>query len=216
MGTRKLFIAGLCAFALQSNSQGAGKEPENGVPIFYGRPVVGVIASQIDGDNASGYNKFGYQLGMLSGFRWAELGFGAIEMQMGIAERGSRRAFNPLTFEQAFHIRTQQLELKFGGVGFYSLPEVGAIQLLAGMRYCRLLNVQEMEGFNPGIANDFRKNSAMLELGIGKSMGTHIELRATVDFGISSLVRSNFRSVFFPTGVYHNGVAVSVLWKLEK
>ena len=33
---------------------------------FYSYPEVLILASQIDGDNASGYNKFGYQLSIVN------------------------------------------------------------------------------------------------------------------------------------------------------
>ena len=49
--------------------------------------------SQLDGDQASGYNKFGYNVGVITGFRWQKEGFSAMEFQMSACERGSRRAF---------------------------------------------------------------------------------------------------------------------------
>ena len=59
-----------------------GQVVEEKIHSFYGRPLMGILASQMDGDQASGYNKFGYQVGMATGYRLSEKKkFDAIEMQ---------------------------------------------------------------------------------------------------------------------------------------
>jgi hypothetical protein len=182
--------------------------------VFYGKPLVGVIASQLDGDQASGYNKFGYQLGMITGVRWNDDGFNALEMQMSINERGSRRAFDPITFVNAFHIRCRQVELQVNGVYDADLPVLDAVSFITGLRYAKLLKVEETEGVNPGISEDFAKGNVMIELGLTKSISNAMDLRFTWDYSLSSAVKQDRRNVLYPTGVYHNGVGVSALFKL--
>jgi hypothetical protein len=181
---------------------------------FYGKPLVGVIASQLDGDQASGYNKFGYQLGMITGVRWNDDGFNALEMQMSINERGSRRAFDPITFVNAFHIRCRQVELQVNGVYDADVPVLDAVSFIAGLRYAKLLKVEETEGVNPGISEDFAAGNVMIELGLTKSISNSMDLRFTWDYSLSSAVKQDRRNVLYPTGVYHNGVGVSALFKL--
>jgi Outer membrane protein beta-barrel domain len=43
----------------------------------------GVIASQIDGDALSGFNKFGYQIGLLGGYSFNEAHWFVLELQYG-------------------------------------------------------------------------------------------------------------------------------------
>lgn len=183
---------------------------------FYGRPLLGVIASQLDGDQASGYNKFGYQLGMVTGFRWNNDGFSGLEMQMSMNERGSRRAFDPITFVNAFHIRCRQVELQLNGLYDVEVPVVGFLSICAGIRYAKLLSVEEVEGTNPGIAEDFKKGIMMLELGVTKSLSEGVDLRLTWDYSLSNAVKQDGGNVLYPTGVYHNGVGAAVLLKLGK
>lgn len=181
---------------------------------FYGKPFLGVLASQLDGDQASGYNKFGYHLGLVTGYRMNDDGFSGIEMQMSVAERGSRRAFDPITFVNAFHIRCRQVELQVNGLYQTEVPMLGSIELLGGLRVAKLLEVVETEGTNPGIAQDFSKGNLMLEFGVTKSVGDRVDLRITWDYSLLSAVKQDFRNVFYPTGVYHNGVGVSALFDL--
>ena len=214
-------IAGLFCLAMYANVGIASiltdlSDPETPPLGFYGRPLVGVIASQLDGDQASGYNKFGYQLGMVTGFRWNDDGFSGLEMQMSMNERGSRRAFDPITFVNAFQIRCKQVELQLNGLYDVEAPVVGLLSICGGLRYAKLLSVEEVEGTNPGIAEDFRKGSMMFELGVTKSVSELMDLRLTFDYGLSNAVKQDGGNVFYPTGVYHNGVGAAVLLKLGK
>ena len=50
----------MTTFFVSSELEGqVNREEDRG---FYGFPMVGLLASQIDGDQAGGYNHFGYQL----------------------------------------------------------------------------------------------------------------------------------------------------------
>lgn len=196
---------------LKAEGQSVGE-----VRKFYGHPTVGILMSQLDGDQASGYNKFGYQVGMITGYRWKTRGFSAMEFQMSACERGSRRAFDPITFVNAFHIRCRQVELQINGVYTMEAPRLGSLNLLAGVRYGRLLSVNETEGTNPGIGEDFRKGVMMLEIGATKPVLEGVLMRVTWNYSLNSAVIQDFRNVFYPTGVYHNGVGVSALLRLGK
>ena len=151
------------------NSKATDGEPMG----FYGRPMLGVLMSQIDGDQASGYNKLGFQVGMSTGYRWKGKGINALEMQMALAERGSRRAFNAETMVNEFHIRCRQIELQLNAIRPLSVGGLGAVDLVAGLRAFRVLDVRETQGYNPGIANDFRKNGVMIHSGVGRTIDEH-------------------------------------------
>jgi hypothetical protein len=192
----------------------ANLKAADGEPMgFYGRPMLGVLMSQIDGDQASGYNKFGFQVGMSTGFRWEGKGINALEMQMALAERGSRRAFDAETMVNEFHIRCRQIELQLNAIRPLSVGGLGAVDLVAGLRAFRVLDVRETQGYNPGIANDFRKNGLMIHLGVGRTIDEHWHMRVGLDYSVNSLVKGGAQSIFYPTGVYHNGMGVTVFYK---
>jgi hypothetical protein len=218
-GLRKLLLlfaaggmftnVGAIPFTKLANSNATDVEPLG----FYARPMLGVLMSQIDGDQASGYNKLGFQLGMSTGYRWDGKGINALEMQMALAERGSRRAFNAETMVNEFHIRCRQIELQVNAIRPLSVGGLGSIDLIAGLRAFRVLEVKETQGYNPGIANDFRKNGLMIHLGVGKTVDAHWHVRVGLDYSVNSLVKGGTQSLFYPTGVYHNGMGATVFYK---
>lgn len=185
---------------------------------FYGRPLIGLLASQIDGDQASGYNKFGYQVGMATGFRLGKFSkMDALEMQFCLVERGSRRAFDPLTMVNAFHIKARQMEFQLGGIKNFDAGSLGDLEFLGGIRFTRLLKIEEMEGYNPGIANDFAKNGVLMQVAVGRKFSNHIELRLNWDYSlISALSQKTMNNPFYPTGVYHNGLGLAAFIRFDR
>jgi hypothetical protein len=175
------------------------------------------LASQIDGDQASGYNKFGYQVGMATGYRLSEnKKLDAIEMQFCMVQRGSRRAFDPLTMVNAFHIKARQIELQVAGIRKVSAGRLGEIDLLGGIRFTRLLKIEESEGYNPGIASDFAQNGLILQFAVGSQVSQSLDLRLNWDYSImSALSQSTSYNLFYPTGVYHNGVGLTALIRFD-
>jgi len=208
-------LIGTLTFFAASSLQGQGGQEK--AHSFYGRPIMGILASQIDGDQASGYNKFGYQVGMATGYRLSEnKKLDAIEMQFCMVQRGSRRAFDPLTMVNAFHIKARQIELQVAGIRKVSAGRLGQIDLLGGIRFTRLLKIEESEGYNPGIASDFAQNGLILQFAVGSQVSQSLDLRLNWDYSImSALSQSTSYNLFYPTGVYHNGVGLTALIRFD-
>lgn len=208
-------LIGTLTFFAASSLQGQGGQEK--AHSFYGRPMMGILASQIDGDQASGYNKFGYQVGMATGYRLSEnKKLDAIEMQFCMVQRGSRRAFDPLTMVNAFHIKARQIELQVAGIRKVSAGRLGQIDLLGGIRFTRLLKIEESEGYNPGIASDFAQNGLILQFAVGSQVSQSLDLRLNWDYSImSALSQSTSYNLFYPTGVYHNGLGLTALIRFD-
>ncbi len=208
-------LIGTLTFFAASSLQGQGGQEK--AHSFYGRPMMGILASQIDGDQASGYNKFGYQVGMATGYRLSEnKKLDAIEMQFCMVQRGSRRAFDPLTMVNAFHIKARQIELQVAGIRKVSAGRLGQIDFLGGIRFTRLLKIEESEGYNPGIASDFAQNGLILQFAVGSQVSQSLDLRLNWDYSImSALSQSTSYNLFYPTGVYHNGVGLTALIRFD-
>ena len=209
-------LIGTLTFFAASSLQGQGGQEK--AHSFYGRPMMGILASQIDGDQASGYNKFGYQVGMATGYRLSEnKKLDAIEMQFCMVQRGSRRAFDPLVTDViAFHIKARQIELQVAGIRKVSAGRLGEIDLLGGIRFTRLLKIEESEGYNPGIASDFAQNGLILQFAVGSQVSQSLDLRLNWDYSImSALSQSTSYNLFYPTGVYHNGVGLTALIRFD-
>lgn len=208
-------LIGTLTFFAASSLKGQGGQEK--AHSFYGRPIMGILASQIDGDQASGYNKFGYQVGMATGYRLSEnKKLDAIEMQFCMVQRGSRRAFDPLTMVNAFHIKARQIELQVAGIRKVSAGRLGEIDFLGGIRFTRLLKIEESEGYNPGIASDFAQNGLILQFAVGSQVSQSLDLRLNWDYSImSALSQPTTYNLFYPTGVYHNGVGLTALIRFD-
>jgi hypothetical protein len=208
-------LIGTLTFFCVSSLQGQGVQEK--VHSFYGRPLIGILASQIDGDQASGYNKFGYQVGMATGYRLSgNRKLDAIEMQFCMVQRGSRRAFDPLTMVNAFHIKARQIEFQLAGIRNLNAGRLGQFDLLGGLRLTRLLKIEESEGYNPGIASDFAQNGLILQFAVGARVSKVLDIRLNWDYSvISALSQSASYNLFYPTGVYHNGIGLTALIRFD-
>jgi hypothetical protein len=92
---------------------------------------------------------------------------------------------------------------------------LGELDLLGGLRVTRLIKIEETEGYNPGIANDFAKNGMILQLAVGRLVSDRLNVRLSWDYSlITALANSSIYNPFYPTGVYHNGVGVTALVRL--
>ena len=171
---------------------------------------VAINACQIDGDGASGYNKFGYTIGTaiaqnLSN-NWQ------YETGITFSERGSRYPFNPdLPAKPSFHYRYQTIDVPiFLNKTIDSRWKVGA-----GLIITYLIKVQETEGMHPNVEQDSRKSgllfSAKAQYKINKSLSYRVEYQ----YGLISVASGNAGSLFFPTGAYHNCICAGIHYNLS-
>ncbi|PHX77421.1 MAG: hypothetical protein CK532_06010 [Flavobacteriales bacterium] len=173
---------------------------------FYWTPSASLFFCQIDGDQASGFNKLGFQFALTTGYRLKARNIDALELSMGIAERGSRRFFNAETLESAFHIRAKQIELQIAG-----LKQFGSIEALFGLRPTMLLKIQECEGVNPGIADDFARFGCLASMGMGCKLSKKVSCRLSLDYSVYSILRKNARlRLYNASGAFHNGLGVTL------
>ncbi len=164
---------------------------------FYGALGTQVLFSQLDGDGASGYNKFGLQLEALVGFTLNEQE--AIEASLGFSERGSRKGTDPENMDfRIFHIRHQWLE----GSLSYARPLKGVLAH-AGLRMAYLIAAQETEGFDPNIEQGMRKINVLGEIGIRYPINPHWSLSAKASYSLYSLLK-NDNSTFLPNSIYQS------------
>ena len=139
----------------------------------------------------------------------------AVEMQFCLVERGSRRAFDPLTMVNAFHIKAKQLEIQLAGIRRIKTGRWGNWDVLGGLRFTRLIRIVETEGYNPGIASDFAKNGLIFQIAVGRRITESLDLRMNWDYSVvTALANPTMYNPFYPTGVYHNGIGVSAVFRL--
>ena len=177
---------------------------------FFAYPDIYVLASQIDGDQASGYNKFGYQLGVTTGIGLSN--DRSVSFQMALSERGSRRTFNPDEPSiNAFHIRYTSLDL---GILYGKIINQFFVQ--GGIRGTYLLGVSESEGYVPNIAQDYQTFGALLDTRVNYPLSDHYWVSATFQYSLMSLLNTNVSQVNYLQGgggAFHNVLGLGIIWR---
>lgn len=170
---------------------------------FYGGLRLGANFCQIDGDNASGYNKFGMGVGYLVGQGLGAASGGGWSYLSGaeFSVRGSRRPFDPENpGNGAFHMIMQSIDIPIYIVRYYHKFSFGL-----GFRTSYLLQATEKEGVILNLDTDLRKvnvlGAAFAEYKTGNLGRFFIESQYSIN-SIRSIGASN--SIFYSTGAYYN------------
>lgn len=175
---------------------------------FYFQPNAQILACQIDGDNASGYNKFGYQLAINTGMKLENNK--SVEFMIGISERGSRRAFNPdVPSENAFHIHYNALDL-----GLFYGKVYNKFHVNIGLHGQYLLSVNESEGYSQNLELDYKTYGLLLDANVKYPLNDQFAVMASFNYSILSLLKSSVSNPTFyqGAGVYHNVLGFGIVW----
>jgi len=180
---------------------------EFGKNQFYAFQTLQVLACQIDGDAASGYNKIGYNVAFHTGIGLSPTR--AVEFSIGFTERGSRRPFNE---EQPsltpFHIRYNALEL-----GFYYVAIWKGKQIYGGIKPAYKLNVRETESGLLSINEEYAKIAVLGELGFRMKVAQNWSINVAMNYNIFTLLtEGGSNNPLYPTGVYHNTIGFGVAY----
>lgn len=207
------FLLSLLGFAFLGHPLNAQSDNR-----FYAGTYSQAVFAQIDGDQASGYNKLGYGIGGITGYAWSTTKIKAIEFHLGIAERGSRRA--PSIEDPTitpFHIRYQTFEAALGVVlPLKFLPLTTPVDFFTGIRPYRLFRVEDTEMYMPSIDQDMRSFGALLELQLRFPIRENWLLAFTGNYGAVSISKGSANSsMYYPmgNGAYHNNISVGLIYK---
>lgn len=194
---------------------GNGSVPTTGSKSFYSMPMAGIAMSQIDGDQASGYNHFGLHVGVITGLTVNHKNISSVELQMAYVQRGSRRSFDPITMLNQFNINANQFEV--GMIMKLKAPfaNMRRLSYYSGLRGSYLVNIVETEGYNPGIKMDYSKFGVLGEIAFGFQLQSKSQIRIIWDYSLISALRQGVKyNLYYTTGAHHNGISVIFCLKL--
>lgn len=179
---------------------------------FYFNSSINLLASQIDGDNAVGYNKIAGKIAVNTGFTLNKLE--SLEMSFGISERGSRKGTDPENLDfNIFHIRIRTLDL-----GFYYNRIWKGIDFYGGLVPTYLLSVNDLEGFNPNIQDDYRKLGCLLELGVKHPIHQNWSISLNGTYSAFSMIKGDRitlggnTSINPSAGAYSNSIGLGIVY----
>ncbi len=210
---KRLSTIFILIFLFGSTSSQSNKYPfEWNKGQFYFNASLRLLASQIDGDNAVGYNKIAAKVACNTGFTLNETE--SIEMSIGLAERGSRKGTDPENLDfNVFHIRIRTLDL-----GFYYNRIWKGIDFYGGIVPTYLLSVDDIEGYNPKIQEDYRELGCLLEFGIRHPIHRNWSVSLNGTYSIYSMVKGDRitiggnTSINPSSGAYSNSVGLGIVY----
>lgn len=167
-------------------------------------------ACQIDGDGASGFNKFGYTLGTVIA---QQMGKGwQYETGIAFSERGSRYPFNPdVPGRPAFHYRYSTIDVPL----FVNKTLNSSWQVGAGFRTTYLIRARETEGIHLHVAEDSRKTGMLICAKVQYKRTESFSYRLEYQYGLVSVSSNPAGSLFFPTGAYHNCISAGLFYTVS-
>jgi len=201
--TRLSFFLGLLLSCFNANAQ-------DGKGVFSSALHVALNACQIDGDGASGYNKFGYTIGTVIAQNLANKW--QYETGIAISERGSRYPFNPdLPGKQAFHYRYQTVDVPL----FFNKTIDSRWKAGLGFRTTYLIKARETEGIHLNVEQDSRKAGMLICANVHYKVNKSLSYRLECQYGMVSVTNSAAGSLFFPTGAYHNCISAGIQYNVS-
>ena len=177
---------------------------------FASRTLLALNFCQIDGDQASGYNKFGYSAGYL-----ISQGIGqGWEYQTGLlyTDRGSRRAFNPDDPSMPpMHLDYQMLDIML-----YLGKDLGNFKALGGLRTGYMFKAKDKEGYIQDLQGISNKVQMLAGLGAGYEFADRMALRLEGLYSINSIFRKTGNpNPFVNNGSYHNNISLGLSIRLS-
>jgi hypothetical protein len=144
----------------------------------------------------------------------------AFEFAIGFAERGSRRGYNPdIPNLNPFHIRYRSLETALN----YQFP-LNTIKeswdipldLHAGLRFGRILQIEDTEQYALYLEQVYRKMTVSLEFGARYPLNENWLLSARANYSaISMLNEGASNNPLYPTGVYNNAIGFGLIYQMN-
>jgi len=180
---------------------------------FYFIPTVSTIFSQIDGDGASGYNKFGTQFTLNTGLAIDEKQ--AIELSFGYSQRGSQQGIDPILQNfNAFNIQYDYLE-----TGLLYQRKWKKWLFNAGLRGTYLIDANQKLGTAPRLKDDLRTFGLLTELGARARFHKNWAAQITYNYSSYSVSKTNLsiaNPIFLNSEQYLNCIGFGVLYLINQ
>ena len=168
---------------------------------FSGGVNLGFNASQVDGDDLSGFHKLGLNASVMTFVDIAKNISTSLELQF--SQKGSQSGFSPEKYSNSYRLKTDYLELPL----MLHFTDKGGMQFSGGISYSRLINYRE---FVDKIELDYsllnksespKKQNFNYILGISYFMTSKVSISIRFDHSIKAFRYStisnypNFRQV---------------------
>jgi len=172
---------------------------------FFSFAHVSANFCQIDGDQASGFNKFGYSFGFQVG---QGIGKGWVyETGIAYSIRGARR---PLDLDKP-GLETFNLDYRMLDIPIKLMKYMNKYSLGAGLITTYTLNATDLDNYILNLKNDTKTVNMLGVINAAYNVSPKIRITADYQYSLNSIrISNNSNNPFFRTGVYHNLVSVGI------
>lgn len=195
-----LFLSSLLLSAL--------KAQDNNKKGFEGMLSASALFCQVDGDQASGYNKFGYSAGYMIKYYFGK----KYHYETGIlfSNRGSARAFDP----DNPGLPAMNLNYNYVDIPIALAFPVKKFELAVGIRTGYLIGASDKQMYVVNLREKTRSVGMLGTLEIRKKIGENLALSASGMYSLFSIRNGNNGTVFRNSGVFHNNLSLGILYSL--
>lgn len=170
---------------------------------FAGELEAKVNFCQIDGDNASGFNKFGYSVNYLVGQNLSESI--SYRIGLGFSNRGSRKPADPTNGIAGFHYDYNFIDVPV----LVRLPVKKKFLLQAGLISSILLSAKDKERSSVNIKETSNNYQLLVCGGFSYQLKERVLFNAHYQYSVNSIYKpSSSPSVWRRNGVFHNIINV--------
>jgi hypothetical protein len=186
---------------------------------FNGGVYIGGDVSQVDGDNNSGFNKFGYLAGALVGLRVSP--HSSFQMEIGYIQKGSRINADSLNMGNTYLMRFHYLEVpllyQYTFAKRFSVEAGPAMDVILG-------SLEEVNGFESPSRVPLRPVTLAGILGVSGFITNHLKANFRFNYSILSIrdisglqrIPPSYRYIFFEWGQYNNVLSFSLYWYFKE
>jgi hypothetical protein len=162
--------------------------------------------SQIDGDMASGYNKIGYHVGILTSYPFSSISSGNLEI--AYSSKGARYS----EIGQVTVLDYVEISLLYG------LRISKKIEILAGVQPSVLTNHNvTQDGVDAGAVFNFNKLDIPVAVGLRLYLNEHIAIEGRLSYSLTNINGNGAygtKGLFGNYGQFNNVLSGSLIYKL--
>jgi hypothetical protein len=184
---------------------------------FNGGVILGGVASQVDGDNYGGYNKFGFLAGAFVSLRVSP--HSSFQMEMEYIQKGSRINSDSTnggnTYLMRFHYLEIPLLYQFTFAKRFSVEAGPAMDVLLG-------SLEESNGFETQSTVPLRNVTLAGIIGVSGFITHHLKVNFRFNYSLISIRQTadyyppSYREIFWQKGQFNNVLSLSLLWYFKQ
>lgn len=189
---------------------------------FNGGMFGGLSASEVSGDNISGPNKLGFNIGLYTGYNLNDNT--SLQMEMMYIQKGSKKNPSERNGFTAYRFHLEYIEvpvlLKFAPKSFRQIQFIGNMKYETGFSYSRLMRYKEEDNYRlvlPGEKEDYNVNEVNLILGMYYPLGEKLNFNFRLNNSVTPIRPHKGRArTWYNWGQYHTVWTLNLTYSFNK